>query len=123
MRHVAYEDVEQDDASRTYSRCVKLMKPVQTALSVLSGKWKIPIIISLLYSSKRYKEIVEDISNITDRMLSKELRELETNGLVRRVVHDTRPVKIEYSMTEYGRTLEPIILALAAWGENHQNVE
>lgn len=96
------------------------MLPVQDALELLSGKWKLPIIIALIHEVKRFSDLSREIPKITDRMLSKELRDLEMNKLVKRTVYDTFPVTVEYTMTEYGHTLRPVIQALAEWGFKHR---
>ena len=102
------------------SACQKMMLPVQDSLELLSGKWKIPIIIALMHGVKRFSDLSREIPKITDRMLSKELRDLEMNQLVSRQVYDTFPVTVEYTMTEYGKSLRPVIGALAEWGLNHR---
>ncbi len=105
---------------RTHSNCTRLIQPVTDALYVLNGKWKLPILISLQFGTKRFGQIAKEIPKITDRMLSKELRELETNELVKRTVHDTFPVTVEYSLTDYGHSLDPVFKALAEWGIQHR---
>ncbi|WP_339865553.1 helix-turn-helix domain-containing protein [uncultured Algoriphagus sp.] len=103
-----------------HSQCTGIIRPVQDALDVLNGKWKLPIIVALLHGYKRFSEISRQVPGITDRMLSKELRDLELNHLVKRSVYDTFPVTVEYTMTEYGGTLKDVIGALHVWGENHR---
>lgn len=105
---------------RTHEQCMKAIIPVRDALDILSGKWKLPIIISLTFGNKRFGQIGKQIPGITDKMLSKELRELEANDLVKRTVHDSVPVVVEYSMTEYGKTLQKLIDELQAWGMKHR---
>jgi len=105
---------------RTLGECTKAILPVRDALDILSGKWKLPIIISLSFGNKRFSEIAKEIPNITDRMLSKELRDLEVNQLVKRTVYDSFPVTIEYSMTPYGKSLEKVIDELRDWGNQHR---
>ncbi len=100
--------------------CKRRMLPVQDALEILSGKWKLPIIIALMFGVKRFSDLSREIPRITDRMLSKELRDLEMNKLVKRKVYDTFPVTVEYTMTDYGKTLKKVIQALAEWGEKHR---
>nr|WP_231632469.1 helix-turn-helix domain-containing protein [Mangrovimonas sp. TPBH4] len=97
-----------------------MIQPVQDALYVLSGKWKLPIIISLTFGNKRFSEIAKEIPKISDRMLSKELRELEMNHLVKRTVYDSIPVVVEYALTDYGKTLDTAIEELYKWGKNHR---
>ena len=105
---------------RNEVECTKAILPVRDALDILSGKWKLPIIISLSFGNKRFSQMAKQIPGITDKMLSKELRELEMNELVKRTVYDTVPVIVEYSMTPYGRTLEKLIDELHNWGIKHR---
>lgn len=100
--------------------CTQSMRAVSDALYVLNGKWKLPILVSLSFGPRRFTEIRREIPKITDRMLSKELRELEANLLIRRKVYDTFPVTVEYSRTEYGETLDEVIEALHRWGQQHR---
>lgn len=101
--------------------CKGHLRAVHDTLDLLSGKWKIAIIGSLSFNDKRrFGELQRDVVGIGAKMLSKELRELEINGLVKRTVHDTKPVTVEYELTDYGRTLEDIILAMSKWGEQHR---
>ena len=97
-----------------------MIRPVKDALEVLNGKWKLPIIIALSFGNKRFSEMAREIPKITDRMLSKELRELEMNQLVKRTVYDTIPVVVEYSLTDYGDSLDKVINELRKWGEQHR---
>lgn len=94
---------------------------VNDTLNVISGKWKLPIIASLLYGKKRYKDIQDNINNITPKMLSKELKELEINGVVNRTVYDTRPVLIEYTLTDSGKEIIKVLDAMVDWGVAHRN--
>lgn len=94
--------------------------PIMTALSVIGGKWK-PIILWVIRDgTMRFGEIRRAIPPITQKMLTQHLRELEKDGVVRRRVHPAMPPKVEYSLTAYGRTLRPMLDAIAAWGEGHQ---
>ena len=103
-----------------YSECTKMILPVRDALDILSGKWKLPIIISLSFGNKRFKQMAHEIPGITDKMLSKELRDLEMNEMVKRTVYDAVPVIVEYSMTSYGKTLRKVIDELRNWGIQHR---
>jgi len=107
-------------SERTQETCTKALIPVRDALDILSGKWKLPIIIALSFGNRRFGQLAKQIHGITDKMLSKELRELEMNQLVKRTVYDTVPVVVEYSMTTYGKTLEKLIDELQAWGTLHR---
>ena len=100
--------------------CQKRILPVQDAMDVLSGKWKIQIILSLTFGKKRFKQIQRDVNGITPKMLSKQLRDLEINELVERTVQDTTPVTVEYELTPYGHTLKPLIGELHKWGTKHR---
>ena len=94
--------------------------PVTTTLSVIGGKWK-PIILYILEDEKkRFGEIKKLIPGITQKMLTLQLRELEADEIVTRKVCPVVPPKVEYSLTEYGRTLTPILDAMAEWGESHK---
>lgn len=96
---------------------------VHDAMDVLSGKWKISIISSICYYSKRrFSDILNDVPGISNKMLSKELKELEANKLITRSVLNSQPVTVEYNLTEYGRTLQTIINHLAEWGMEHRKV-
>jgi DNA-binding HxlR family transcriptional regulator len=93
---------------------------VRDTLYVISGKWKLPILGSLINGKKRFKELERDIPKITARMLSKELRELELNQLVKRTVYDTIPATVEYEMTPYGRSLDKVLFEMKEWGIQHR---
>ena len=96
---------------------------VHDAMDVLNGKWKISIISSICYYNKRrFSDILTDVSGISNRMLSKELKDLEINQLVTRTVLDTQPITVEYQLTDYGRTLQTIIDNLSDWGKTHRAV-
>ncbi|WP_171568479.1 helix-turn-helix domain-containing protein [Flavobacterium sp. CLA17] len=99
----------------------KEMMAVQDSMDVLSGKWKIAIISSICYYNKRrFSDILNDVVGISNKMLSKELKELEINKLIKRTVLDTQPVSIEYVLTEHGKTLQTIINNLTDWGIEHR---
>ncbi|RYD58030.1 MAG: transcriptional regulator [Sphingobacteriales bacterium] len=100
--------------------CQGHMLPVRDALDILSGKWKLPIIIALMHGNYRFKEMERMIEGITPKMLSKELRELEMNKLVNRTVYDTTPVTVEYELTDNGKSLKGVIQALGKWGHEHR---
>lgn len=102
------------------AECSKMLLPVKDALDILSGKWKLQIILSLTFGRKRFKQIQREIPGLTPKMLSKELKELEINGLAARHVYDTVPVTVEYELTAYGKTLKPLIGELHKWGTKHR---
>jgi DNA-binding HxlR family transcriptional regulator len=103
-----------------HSQCTSILRPVRDSLDVLNGKWKLPIIVSLTFGEKRFTDITKDVHGITDRMLSKELRDLEMNGLVLRKIQDTYPVKVTYALTPHSKTLKTVIDALRNWGILHR---
>jgi DNA-binding HxlR family transcriptional regulator len=100
----------------------KRMRAVQDSMDVLNGKWKISIISSICcYKKRRFSDILNDVEGISNRMLSKELKELEINQLVKRTVLDTQPITVQYELTEHGDTLQTIISNLTDWGIVHRN--
>jgi DNA-binding HxlR family transcriptional regulator len=100
--------------------CAKMLLPVRDALEVLSGYWKLPIIISLMFGNKRFKQISREVGGITDKMLSKELKDLEEHQLITRTVYDTFPPTVEYAITEHGQSLKKLIEELQKWGLTHR---
>ena len=101
----------------------KEVMAVHDAMDILHGKWTISIISSICYHNKRrFSDVLNDVQGISNRMLSKELKELEMNKLIKRIVLDTHPVTVEYQLTEYGKTLQTIINNLAEWGIKHRQV-
>lgn len=102
------------------SECAEWILPVRDALDVLYGRWKLPIIISLTFGVKRFTEIRKEIPGLTDKSLSKELKELEMNQLINRTVFDSFPPRVEYSITQHGHSLEKVINELRLWGSDHR---
>lgn len=99
----------------------KEMMAVQDSMDVLNGKWKISIISSICYYNKRrFSDILNDVAGISNKMLSKELKELEINQLIKRTVLDTQPITVQYELTEHGLTLKTIINNLTEWGIEHR---
>ncbi len=93
---------------------------INDTLNVMNGKWKLPIIGTLMFGKKRFKELERLIPRITPRMLSKELKELELNGMVRRTVYDSIPVTVEYELTKSGHSLADVLEAMMVWGVEHR---
>jgi len=93
--------------------------PVEVTLEVISGKWKCLILHHLLDDKKRFSELRRLIPNVTQRMLTKHLRELEAHKVVHRKVYPVVPPKTEYSLTKLGRTLEPVLFAMHDWGTGY----
>jgi DNA-binding HxlR family transcriptional regulator len=100
--------------------CKQHHLPIRDTLDLVGGKWKLHITHALAAGPLRFKELQREIGDITARMLSKELKELEVNDLITREVYATAPVTVEYSLTEYGKTLKPVVLALYTWGSRHR---
>jgi DNA-binding HxlR family transcriptional regulator len=101
----------------------KEIMAVHDAMDVLNGKWKISIISSICYYNKRrFSDILSDVSGISNKMLSKELKDLEINQLITRTVLDTQPISVQYQLTDYGMTLKEIINKLTAWGIEHRKM-
>lgn len=100
----------------------KLIRSVTDALYVLNGKWKLPILIALTYNHRRFGELANEIPEITDRMLSRELRELEANLLVTRSPLDLNHTKVMYAITNHGKSLHTVVLELSKWGVQHRKV-
>ena len=107
-------------AEPDHKECNAMILPVRDAVEVLNGKWKLPIIVALRMGNKRFSDIAKSIPKITDRMLSKELRDLELNQLVTRTVYDSYPVIIEYTLTDYAASLNNVITELRNWGLQHR---
>lgn len=93
---------------------------VEATLTLIGGKWKGVILYRLLTENVlRFNELRRLLPNITQRMLTNQLRELERDGLIARQVYAEVPPKVEYRLTDYGQTLAPVIFALKAWGDAH----
>lgn len=111
------------DGFKEIRQCpIRFVLAVNDTLNVISGKWKMPIIASLLHGKKRFKELQDSLDKITPRMLSKELKELELNGVVKRMVFDTKPVLINYDLTVSGKSLTEVIDPMVKWGLKHRDI-
>lgn len=101
----------------------KNLLAIHDAMGVLSGKWKILILTSLCYyNNRRFSDVLTDVHGISNKMLSKELKELELNKLIKRTVLDTQPITVQYELTKHGRSLQTIISNLSDWGTEHRKV-
>ena len=96
------------------------MLSIKDALEALEGKWKLLILFALSSGPKRFKQISKDVNGITDKTLSRELKNLEANELIKREVHDTFPPTVEYSITGHGLSLEKVLQELHLWGLSHR---
>lgn len=95
--------------------------PVQTCLNFIADKWKVLIIRDLLTGTKRFSELKKSLGPVTQKMLTQQLREMEADGLIQRKVYAVVPPKVEYSLTEFGLTLTPVINSMREWGLEYQN--
>ena len=91
--------------------------PVETTLMLIGDKWKVLILRDLLPGTKRFGELKKSIGNVSQKVLTAQLRNMESNGLVNRKVYPEVPPRVEYSLTELGRSLKPILDAMWDWGE------
>lgn len=92
--------------------------PVETTLSVIGDRWKVLVLRDLFTGTKRFSELKRSLYPVTQKMLTQQLREMENDGLINRKVYPQVPPKVEYSLTEVGKTLKPVIDSLKDWGEN-----
>lgn len=94
--------------------------PVEAALEQIAGKWKGLILYHLLSETLRFNELSRRIGNVTQRSLTKQLREMEADGIVHRKVYAVVPPRVDYSLTEKGQQLRGVVEALHAWGQKHR---
>jgi DNA-binding HxlR family transcriptional regulator len=92
---------------------------VEATLEVIGGKWKPVILCHLIHGKKRTGELKRLIPNITQKMLTQQLRELENDGIINRIVYNQVPPKVEYELSDYGDSLREILHSLCLWGEHH----
>lgn len=90
--------------------------PVETTLLIIGDKWKVLVLRDLFTGTKRFSELKKSLAPVTQKMLTQQLREMERDGLISRKVYPVVPPKVEYSLTELGKTLEPVIDSLRDWG-------
>jgi len=102
------------------SECTASVSAVRDALYVLNGKWKLPLIAALIEGPRRFNEIQKALGEITPKILSKELRELELNEFVERKVIATKPVTVLYELTPYSESLNSVLIELRKWGIQHR---
>ena len=99
---------------KAYASC-----PVEATLDIIGGKWKSIILFRVLEETRRFNELRRLIPALTQRMLTNQLRELEHDGLIARKIYAQVPPKVEYSITAFGKTLKPVLLALTQWAEKN----
>ena len=94
--------------------------PVETTLSLIGDKWKVLILRDLMDGTKRFGELKKSIGSVSQKVLTAQLRDMEENGLVNRTVYAEVPPRVEYSLTEIGHSLKPIIDAMMDWGMDYK---
>ena len=94
--------------------------PVETTLSLISDKWKVLIIRDLLPGTKRFGELKKSVGSVSQKVLTAQLRQMEASGLLTRTVYPEVPPRVEYSLTELGRSLKPVLDAMQSWGEAYK---
>lgn len=94
--------------------------PVETTLTLISDKWKVLILRDLLPGTRRFGELKRSIGGVTQKVLTAQLRQMEESGLVLRTVYPEVPPRVEYTLTELGRSLEPVLDVMKSWGEAYQ---
>jgi DNA-binding HxlR family transcriptional regulator len=112
--------MEKKDLNKAATCDMVGIKAIRDSMEVLNGSWKLPILVSLSGGAKRFKQIAKDVEGISDKMLSKELKDLEMNQLVKRTVFDTFPPTVEYAVTEHTSSLSEVMIALKNWGLHHR---
>jgi DNA-binding HxlR family transcriptional regulator len=95
------------------------IRAIQDTMYVIGGKWKIPIILSIYIGNIRFNDIANSIPQITNRVLSKELKHLEQNLMIKRTIVDDYPVRIEYTVTDYCLSIEMVAKPMEDWGKGH----
>lgn len=94
--------------------------PVETTLTLISDKWKVLILRDLMNGTLRFGELKKSIGHVTQKVLTAQLRQMEASGLLTRKVYAEVPPRVEYTLTELGYSLKPVMDALCKWGENYQ---
>jgi DNA-binding HxlR family transcriptional regulator len=114
---VEHEEREPECAQGHHQRLLAM----GDAMAVLGGKWKMHLIAVLSFKGKRrFSDLLRDLDGIGAKMLSKDLHELEDNQLITRTVLQTKPLTVEYEITEYGKSLTPVICEIISWGMAHR---
>ncbi|WPO84168.1 helix-turn-helix domain-containing protein [Chryseobacterium sp. JJR-5R] len=108
-------DIQADNADTEQQ-----IKHLQDSLYVISGKWKLPILVAVHQGKSRFREIQRSVNGITSKVLSKELKELELNKLIIRRVYDASPPSVEYTTSNYCDTLQNMITSMIDWGKSHR---
>ena len=101
-------------------QCTYTINALRSALEVLNGKWKLPILVAIMLGARHFRGLERSIPGISTKMLAKELKELEANQLIQRTVHPGPPILVEYEALPYAHTLDPVISIVRDWGLQHQ---
>lgn len=109
-----------EEKPKYIKECGSKIQAIHDTMYVLSGRWKISIIACLCYQPMRYSELLKEVIGISGKMLSRELKEMEINQLINRKILDTRPVSIQYEISEYGASLKELTEVIANWGLQHR---
>lgn len=114
----------ESSADQESRKKIEKQYPFEYTLSIINGKWKIRILYLLSVNKiLRYGELKQELEGITHKMLAKQLKEMETDGIINRTEYAQIPPKVEYSLTETGYSLVPLINEICHWGEEHRPVE
>lgn len=116
-----------DKKKESPSACAPNECPVKVTIDIIGGKWKPLILWHLIHKTLRFSQLQRRLTGVTQKMLTQQLRELECDGIVHRQVYPEIPPRVEYSLTEEGRTLEPVVRQMMEWGKDyrqrHKDVE
>lgn len=104
----------------TFTECMRKVRAIDDTLHILSGKWTLVLIAHLCYKPMRYSELLKDLNGIAGKVLSRELKDLEINGLIVREVSEGQPLTVTYKISQYGQTLKELTDGLADWGLLHR---
>ena len=110
-----WRDIPMTAAAKELPAC-----PVETTLTLISDKWKVLILRDLMPGTKRFGELKRSIGSVSQKVLTAQLREMEASGLLTRTVYPEVPPRVEYTLTELGKSLKPILDAMWNWGEAYQ---
>lgn len=114
---MAKEKLESEDSQ---SQCQAQLNAIGDALYSIGGKWKLRIIIALMHGKSRFNLLQRTIEGISSKVLASELKDLELNGFIKRRVFTETPVVVEYELTDYALSVQPVLNALAKWGSMHR---
>lgn len=111
-----------EDISKIVSKPAKELPacPVETTLTLISDKWKVLILRDLMLGTKRFGELKKSIGHVTQKVLTTQLRQMEESGLLTRTVYAEVPPRVEYTLTDLGYSLKPVLDAMWNWGENYK---